>query len=174
MLSLSAKPDIKAFETGMATALKQCALTLKTIADDELSLKETIQEQLTKKREQLNSAQSAIEKCMLSFKNDFPESTLELGTTRDYLDEYLALKAQIEQDDLPQHEKRFKQMMDDKIASAILIFKTGLERREGDYQRSRLKTSTRLYSKLTTRIQPTSPCAATPLATEKFETLRKI
>ncbi len=126
----SAKPDTKAFEASMATALKQCALTLKTISDDESNLKENIQEQLTKKREQLNSAQNAIEKCMLSFKNDFPESTLELGTTRDYLDEYLALKAQIEQDDLPQHEKRFKQMMDDKIVTAILIFKSGLEQHE--------------------------------------------
>ncbi len=125
-----AKPDIKAFETGMAADLKQCVLTLKTIADDESSLKETIQAQLTKKRDQLNSAQSVMEKCMLSFRNDFPESTLELGTTKDDLDEYLALKAQIEQDDLPQHEKRFKQMMDDKIVTAILIFKSSLEQQE--------------------------------------------
>ncbi len=118
------------FEKGMAKALAECQMTLRTIPKDEAALREQLQNQLTKKREQLSSALASIEKCMLKFKNAFSEDTSEVGASKDYLSDYMSLKARIEQDDLPRHEDRFKQLMDEKIVTAILIFKSGLEQQE--------------------------------------------
>ncbi|PZO16617.1 MAG: hypothetical protein DCF25_12220 [Leptolyngbya foveolarum] len=124
--------DLTAFEQGMAKTLKKYPMTLESIVQDEADLKEVIQAQLTEARSQLSSTQSTLEKAMLRFNNDFPETTLEITASIEYLSEYLALKAQIEKDDLPKHEERFKALMNEKVVIAISMFKTDLERQEED------------------------------------------
>jgi uncharacterized protein YPO0396 len=80
---------------------------------------------------------------MASFVKDFPETTSEMGATLDFLGEYQKLKAQIEQDDLPQHEQRFKRLMNEKVTQAIVMFKTALEKQEEEIKQaiSELNTS---------------------------------
>lgn len=124
--------DLTAFEQGMAKTLKKYPMTLESVVQDEADLKEVIQAQLTEARSQLSTTQSTLEKAMLRFNNDFPESTSELAASIEYLNEYLALKAQIEKDDLPKHEERFKALMNEKVVIAISMFKTDLERQEED------------------------------------------
>ena len=124
--------DLGAFERGMAKALKAYAMTLESVVQDEADLREEIQARLTEVRSQLSSTQGTVEKAMLRFNNDFPESTSELAASIEYLSEYLALKAQIEKDDLPKHEQRFKELMNEKVVIAISMFKTDLERQEED------------------------------------------
>jgi uncharacterized protein YPO0396 len=128
--------DITAFEKRLAVKLRQYAMVLDSIGQDEINLRNYLQEQRRKTEKQQSDSQSSLQMRMLNFKNAFPEVTLELGQTLDYLDEYLKLKIQIEQDDLPRHEKRFKQLMNEKVMIAISMFKSALEKQEEEIQQA--------------------------------------
>ncbi len=128
--------EIEAFEKRMTVKLRQYAMTLETITQDEVDLRDRLQEQLRQREQQQNNSRSSLNMQMLNFKNAFSESTLELGTTLDFLDEYLELKIQIERDDLPRHEQRFKQLMNEKVIIAISMFKSALEKEEEEIQQA--------------------------------------
>ena len=121
---------IEEFATRMVVKLRQYKMTLEAIAKDELDLREYLQQQLSEKEAQQKESDKAIFKHMSRFKDVFPEITSELGTTLDFLAEYLQLKTQIEHDDLPRHEKRFKQLMNEKVIIAISMFNSALEKQE--------------------------------------------
>ena len=135
-LQSSTAADIAVFEKRLAVKLRQYALTLDSIGQDEINLRNYLQEQRRKTEKQQSDSQSSLQMRMLNFKNAFPEVTLELGQTLDYLEEYLKLKIQIEQDDLPRHEKRFKQLMNEKVIIAISMFKSALEKQEEEIQQA--------------------------------------
>ncbi|MEP0870682.1 hypothetical protein NDA01_12805 [Trichocoleus desertorum AS-A10] len=128
--------EIDAFAKHMAAKLRQYAMTLETMTQDEASLHDYLQEQLRQRERQQDDSRSALNIRMLNFKNAFPETASEMGTSLDYLDEYLKLKNQIEQDDLPRHEQRFKQLMNEKVIIAISMFKSTLERQEEDIEQA--------------------------------------
>ncbi len=128
--------DIEAFEKRMAAKLRQYPITLETITQDETNLRDYLQEQLRQKERQQDDSRSALNMRMLNFKTAFPETVSELGTSLEYLEEYLKLKMQIEQDDLPRHEQRFKQLMNEKVIIAISMFKSSLERQEEDIEQA--------------------------------------
>ena len=73
---------------------------------------------------------------MVNFETAFPETAVEMGTTPEALDEYIKLKTQIEHDDLPRHERRFKELMTEKIIIAISMFKSSLEKQEEEIQQN--------------------------------------
>lgn len=122
--------DIQAFATRWAAKLKEYPMTLATIAKDELTLRDYLQEQLRQREQQQNKSDNSLTTLMVKFKNAFPEVTSELLTSLEYLDEYLKLKIQIEKDDLPRHEKRFKQLMNEKVIIAISMFQSSLLKQE--------------------------------------------
>jgi uncharacterized protein YPO0396 len=118
---------IEEFGTQMATKLKHYKLTLDAIAQDEEKFRNDLQGELRERERQQQKSENLLVTTMLNFKNAFPETTSELGISLDYLNEYLKLKVQIEHDDLPRHEKQFKQLMTNKVIEAIVGFKTQLE-----------------------------------------------
>ena len=125
-----AASGIDEFAMRMAVKLRQYTMTLEAIAQDELDLREYFEQQLRQKEEQQKESDKAIFKHMSRFKDAFPETTSELGTTPDFLDEYLKLKNHIEHDDLPRHEKGFKQLMNEKVIITISMFNSALEKQE--------------------------------------------
>lgn len=133
-LRLASSSDIETFAKRMATKLKKYALTLDSISQDESDLKEFLQQKLRQKEKQQSDTRSAIERCIAKFKGDFPAATAEFGSTIDDRDDYLTLKAQIEKDDLPKHEKRFKLLMNEKVIIAISMFKNNLYKQEEEIQ----------------------------------------
>ena len=126
--------DIEIFEKLMTKALKQYALTMETISEDENNLREYLQQQLRQREKQQESSRNSIVRQMVAFKNMFVETTSEMGSDIDYLDEYLQLKAQIEKDDLPKHERRFKKLMNEQVINNIALFKNALESHEKEIQ----------------------------------------
>ncbi|MHC5716521.1 MAG: ATP-binding protein [Nostoc sp.] len=129
-----AASDIDEFATRMAVKLRQYTMTLEAIAQDESDLQKYLEKELRHKEQQQNDSRSTLQMRMLNFKNAFPEITVELGTTLDFLDEYLKLKTQIEHDDLPRHEERFKRLMTGKVIEAIVGFKAQLEKQEEEIE----------------------------------------
>jgi len=111
-------------------------MTLESIIQDETNLRDYLQEQLRQRERQQDSSRNSLTAQMLNFKTAFPETVSELGTSLEYLDEYLKLKVQVEQDDLPRHEQRFKQLMNEKVIIAISMFKSALDRQEEDIEQA--------------------------------------
>lgn len=128
--------EIESFEKYLPVKLRQYEMTVESIDLDEIDLRDFLQERLRKQEGQQRDSQIAITMRMNNFKRDFPDMVSEAGSSFDYLDEYLNLKAKIDRDDLPQHEQRFKQLMNDKIIIAISMFKSNLEKQEEDIQQS--------------------------------------
>lgn len=128
--------DIQAFATCWSAKLKEYSMTLTAITEDEVNLRDYLQEQLRQREQQQNKSGNSLTNQMLNFKNAFLEATIELGTALDFLEEYLNLKTQIEHDDLPRHEQRFKQLMNEKVIIAISMFKSSLEKQEEEIQQS--------------------------------------
>ncbi|MCY7334280.1 MAG: hypothetical protein LH649_16850 [Pseudanabaena sp. CAN_BIN31] len=126
--------DIENFEKLMKKQSRQYLLIMETISDDENNLREQLQQQLRQREKQQESSRNSIVRQMVAFKNMFVETTSEMGSDIDYLDEYLKLKAQIEKDDLPKHEQRFKQLMNEKVITNIVIFKNALDSHEREIQ----------------------------------------
>jgi uncharacterized protein YPO0396 len=128
--------DLEAFQKEMSAKLRKYEMTLITIDRDEQDLNSRFQDQIRQLEKQRNDFQSSLTIGMLNFKRAFPETTSELMTSLDYLDEYLNLKSQIELDDLPQHEQRFRQLMNDKVIADISMFKIDLENQEEQIKES--------------------------------------
>jgi uncharacterized protein YPO0396 len=127
-----ASSEIEAFEKHPAVKLRQYMMTLETIVQDEENLQNYLQDQLRQRERQQGGSLSALTMRMHNFKVAFPEATSELGTSLEYLDEYLKLKAKIEYDDLPRHEERFKRLMTGKVIEAIVGFKGQLDNQEDE------------------------------------------
>ncbi|WP_375470285.1 ATP-binding protein [uncultured Nostoc sp.] len=125
---------IEEFATRMAVKLRQYKMTLEAIAQDESDLREYLEQQLRLKERQQGDSRSALNMRMFNFKNAFPDITVELGTTLDFLDEYLELKTQIEHHDLPCNEKRFNNFLNEKVIIDISLFKSALEKQEEEIQ----------------------------------------
>lgn len=128
--------ELEAFEKCLAKRLRECSMILETISKDENSLKDEFQQKLRQQEQRVSESSNRIEKSMANFVKDFPETTSEMGTSLDFLSEYQKLKAQIEQDDLPQHEKRFKQLMNEKVIMSISMFKSALEKQEEEIEQA--------------------------------------
>ncbi len=128
------KQDISAFEAGHAKQLKTYDLSLETIAADESAMKDFLQAGLRKREQKVDTVKNDIIRCLVKFKGEFKEETLEFSSDYKDLPEYLKLQAQIEKDDLPRHEKRFKQLMNEKVIIAISMFKSDLEKQEEEIE----------------------------------------
>ncbi|MEL7350430.1 MAG: SbcC/MukB-like Walker B domain-containing protein [Cyanobacteria bacterium P01_A01_bin.116] len=134
LLATVSSVEIEAFAKEQAKKLKAYKLILESIADDESQMKDVLQERLRKREQKRDSVKTEIVKCLIKFRSAFPDATLELGSEYEDVGEYLKLKKQIEQDDLPRHEKRFKELMNEKVIISISMFKSDLEKQEEEIE----------------------------------------
>jgi uncharacterized protein YPO0396 len=128
--------EIEAFTKYVPGKLRKYLMTLESIEQDEQDLVSFLQDRLRQQEGQQGTSRQALMMRMQNFKNAFPETVSELDTSLESLDEYLNLKAKIDRDDLPRHEQRFKQLMNDKVIIAISMFKSNLEKQEEDIQQA--------------------------------------
>lgn len=136
--------SIETFRQQLSRRLNRYNLTLDSIDKDQQDLQGHLQQQIRTQEKQQETSRSKLNMRMLNFKNAFPEAVSELDTTLDSLPEYLQLQAKIEEDDLPQHEQRFKELMNGKVVEAIVMFKGGLEREEGEIEQAIAELNTSL------------------------------
>ncbi|MGD1863052.1 MAG: ATP-binding protein [Phormidesmis sp.] len=129
-----AKQVLSTFETSHAKQLKKYELSLDSVAADESAMKDFLQARLRKREQKVDTVKNDIIRALVKFSSEFKEETLEFGSDYKDLPEYLKLQAQIEKDDLPRHEKRFKQLMNEKVIIAISMFKSDLEKQEEEIE----------------------------------------
>lgn len=128
--------EIEKFAIAMNTTLRKYNLNLETIDESESKFCDRLQEKINQEERERNSVQSSILLRILNFRNAFKEVVVELAHTLEALNEYLELKEKIEKEDLPRHQKRFKQLMNEKVITAISFFKSSLEAQEEEIKNS--------------------------------------
>ena len=126
--------ELSTFESSHAKQLRHYELSLETIGSDESAMKDFLQKKLRTQEQKVDAVKNEIIRCLVKFKSEFREETLEFGSDYKDLPEYLKLQSQIEKDDLPRHEKRFKQLMNEKVIIAISMFKSDLEKQEEEIE----------------------------------------
>ena len=128
--------EIKKFAEDNISRLRRYQLNLKTIDEDREKITKKLNAEIQTQENKQNESKQSILMQLLNFKNKFPETTVDKGTTFDSLPEYIKLKNRLEQDDLPRHEKRFREMMTGKIIDSIVNFKASLELQQEEITQS--------------------------------------
>ncbi len=126
--------NLEMFGKCLVAKLRKLEMSPETINQDEEKIRNFLQGEISKSDKERTDCQSSLTLRMVKFKQDFAETTLELDATMNSLPEYLKLKEQIERDDLPRHEEKFRVLMNEKVIIAISIFKNALDKQEEDIE----------------------------------------
>ncbi len=102
-------------------------LTLSTLPELEAQARDSYQRSANALRGQLNPLRDALVKQMTDFKRDYPAETEEMDASVEAIGEFERMLERIEHEDLPRHARRFKELLDEKVITAIALFKSGLE-----------------------------------------------
>lgn len=75
----------------------------------------------------INPVQTQLLTAMGTYLRKFPEGSADLQSNVDNLESFLGLRARIIDEDLPRHEKRFKDRLNQKVIEEIGLFRGSLE-----------------------------------------------
>lgn len=84
-------------------------------------------QRITALRRIIDPLRDKLTDAMSKFLRVCPEESLDLRAAIDYLDGFFELRQRILEDDLPRHEHRFKQRLNEKVIEEIAVFRNGLE-----------------------------------------------
>ena len=79
------------------------------------------------KRQELEPVQRDLLKLMSKFLQKFPDEGQDLAIGIEYLDSFLGLRQRIVDEDLPRHEQRFRERLNEKVIHEIGLFRAELE-----------------------------------------------
>lgn len=88
--------------------------------------------ELDREKERAARLERGISVGMNSFKNRYPEETLDIDADPRSIPEFRDLHARLMQDDIPRHEERFRELLKQGTIRSILAFKSKLEKYEQD------------------------------------------
>lgn len=83
-------------------------------------------------RDQVSKLERSISVKMNDFRNKYPEDTLEIDADPRSVPEFRDLHRRLMRDDIPRHEKRFRELLKQGTIRSILTFKSKLEEYEQD------------------------------------------
>ena len=79
------------------------------------------------RRQELDPVQRELLKQMSKFLQKFPDEGQDLAIGMEYLDSFLGLRQRIVDEDLPRHEQRFRERLNEKVIHEIGLFRAELE-----------------------------------------------
>lgn len=94
-------------------------LSMETLFEVEANFTGSLSIQINKLREVLNPLAGDVRDAMNKYLMQFPDERADLNADIKYLDSFCALHDLIEKDDLPRHEARFKEHMNEKVIHEI-------------------------------------------------------
>ena len=78
-------------------------------------------------RQEIEPLKNELGKVMNRFLREFPDERADLDANVDYLDSFLGLREHICRDDLPRHEQRFKERLNEKVTQEIGLLNGALQ-----------------------------------------------
>ena len=116
--------------------IDQKPLTLDTLSTRESELDVSIRSSIANFRTYQSRATTTAQDAMHTFRREYPDAGAALDTDITALPAYERIYEQLERDDLPQHQERFKKMLDRTVTRGVMAFQTKLEEQERDIERS--------------------------------------
>lgn len=93
--------------------------------DERRAVEKRIQRELDPLRDEMTKA-------MLRYLRELPDESADLGANADYLDSFLVARERIRRDDLPRHERRFKDRLNEKVTHEIGLLNGALHSESGE------------------------------------------
>lgn len=103
-------------------------LTAATLFARQKALERDYRGRIERLRQALRPVEEELLRLMSRFLRDFPDERADLDAGIGYLDSFLGLRQQILEEDLPRHETRFKQRLNEKVIQEVGLFRSELER----------------------------------------------
>jgi uncharacterized protein YPO0396 len=97
-----------------------------TLFDQEGEFKEARRAEIERLRQAIEPLKTKVTNLMIRFLRDFPGEREDLEPHVDYLDSFLELWAHIAREDLPRHEQRFKERLNEKVTHEIGLLNAAL------------------------------------------------
>jgi len=102
-------------------------LTSETIFDNKQRWQDLQNHTISQLRDDIEPKRNRLTDAMAKFLRSCPEESNDLRTSTDYLDAFLELRQHILDEDLPRHEQRFKERLNQKVIEEIGLFRNALE-----------------------------------------------
>lgn len=110
--------------------LKVKLLTLHNMESSRSNLRKYLNAELAKYNKRKNSLNSSIISAMQIYKSTYPVDTSEVDVSIEAIPDYVLILKQLEMDDLPRHELRFKQSLNEGTINSIALLQNQLKKEE--------------------------------------------
>ena len=114
------------------TVLKDKRVTLRNVKKCQSEVREHITRQISNADGRIKTITEAILRQMGQFKTAWPAETVEVDTSLAAAPEYEEMLLSLKKEDLPRHEDRFKQLLNEGTINSIALFQNQLERERQD------------------------------------------
>lgn len=109
-------------------ALPDKILTLKNLDKSQTAVRLFIQTQLDNNRSKLTGLTGRIIRQMQVYNDTYEAETNEVDASLDAVDEYASMLTTLQTEDLPHHEDRFKQLLNEGTINSIALFQNQLDK----------------------------------------------
>jgi uncharacterized protein YPO0396 len=110
-------------------------LTVANLFEQEAVFKEQRRKILDRLREEIAPLATSLQKLMSRFLIEFPSERADLQPDTGYLDSFLELRAHLVREDLPRHEQRFKERLNEKVTHELGLFNGSLQSECGEIKK---------------------------------------
>ena len=114
------------------SAVQMTTHSLRTCEADERRLREYLQASIDSTALRISRVAERIVKAMQGYRHEFPAETTDVDASVDAGAAYRAMLQQLASDDLPSHEARFKQLLNENTINEIANFQAQLLRQQAD------------------------------------------
>jgi len=119
----------------LSAELASTPLTAANLFERERSSIEQRHKLLDRLRDELAPLATSLQKAMSRFLIEFPSERADLQPDTAYIDSFLDLRAHLVREDLPRHEQRFKERLNEKVTHEIGLFNGSLQSECGDIKK---------------------------------------
>ena len=109
-------------------------LAVDHVFEQQKELERGLRARVDKLRVALRPVEEELLRSMNNFLREFPEERADLDTGIDYLEGFLGLRQRIADEDLPRHERRFKERLNEKVIQELGLYNGALERERRSIQ----------------------------------------
>jgi len=109
-------------------------LDLRSLDKDQTKIREHIQRLLDQKEQQRKTRENSVIRMMGEFRNHWPAESSELDISIEAGPGYAQMLQTLTREDLPRHEQRFKELLNEGTINSIALFQGQLERECDDIE----------------------------------------
>lgn len=110
----------------VVASLGKTALTLENFSVRQHEWEADTRQQLSSLAKPLQKLSDRLTSAMFQYLRQFKEETVDLDASVNSLDSFLGRLDQLRQEDLPRHEKKFKDRLNDQVSQEVGLFNTAL------------------------------------------------